>query len=259
MPDIAVIMRTPLTLVVLFLCTFILVEPRTLYAQGQMVDVGIRFWKPSPELVLSSGGVTVDFVQDFGLEEEWFREYRGSIGRRQKLRVNFVRFEYNAEAIIERTIVFQGQEFTVGAPVATDVKWDQWTFSYEWDFVSRPGGFLGLLTDLRYNKVVASLDSPALTSTATTDVSVPAPAFGFIGRGYIGDWASITGEFTGITLGFDAFDGETYDLDIYGTAHFGPHFGISGGYRALDIHYEVDDDIGDLKMKGPYFGAVVSF
>ena len=69
---------------------------------------------------------------------------------------------------------------------------------YEWDFVSRPGGFLGLLTDLRYNKVVASLDSPALSSTATTDVSVPAPAFGFIGRGYIGDWASITGEFTGI-------------------------------------------------------------
>ena len=93
MPDIAVIMRTRLTLVVLFLCTFLLAEPRTLYAQGQMVDVGIRFWKPSPELVLSSGGVTVDFVQDFGLEEEWFREYRDQIGRRQKLRVNFVRFE----------------------------------------------------------------------------------------------------------------------------------------------------------------------
>lgn len=252
-------MQTRLTLVVLFFCTFALAEPHTLYAQGTAADIGMRFWKPTPELMLSSGDVTVDFVQDFGLEEEWFREYRGTIGRRQKFRVNFVRFEYDAETIIERTIVFQGREFTIGVPVAANAKWDQWTLGYEWDFVSRPGGFLGLLTDFRYNKVVASLDSFLLSSAASTEVSAPAPAFGFIGRGYIGDWASITGEFTGITLGFDAFDGDTYDLDIYGTAHFGPHFGISGGYRALDIHYEVDEDVGDLKMKGPYVGAVVSF
>jgi len=143
-------MRNRLTIGVLSVCTLLLAGPQAVSAQGHMAELGVRYWKPSPELVLASGSLTrvglgdVDFVQDFGIEDTSFPEYRAVIGRKHKLRVSKVSFNYTADATVRRTLVFQGRTFTVGAPASTDVGWDIWTFGYEWDVVSRRGGFLGM-------------------------------------------------------------------------------------------------------------------
>ena len=50
-----------------------------------------------------------------------------------------------------------------------------------------------------------------------------------------------------------------YDFDLYGTVNFTDHFGAQGGYRSFDVFYNVDEDEGDLKLKGLYFGGVVRF
>ena len=91
-----------------------------------------------------------------------------------------------------------GPDVQRGVPATADIKWNLCKFGYEWDFVSRERGFFGLIADLKYNKVVASIDSPVLTSAATTDITAPVPTFGVIGRGYIAPNVSITGEFTGL-------------------------------------------------------------
>lgn len=246
-----------------------LAAPRPVAAQGHLLEVGLRYWKPSPELVLSTEGLmgvgigNVDFVQEFGIEDKSFPEFRASIGRSHKFRFSKVSFDYSAEAAIERTIVFQGRTFTVGAPATADIKWDLWTFGYEWDFISRDGGFLGFVTDLKYNKVVASIESPALASIAATDVTAPIPTIGLIGRAYLGSAGSITTEFTGLSLSRKnddtQFEGKFYDFDIYGTIHLGRHLGAQVGYRSVDVHYLVDGDLGDLKMKGPYVGGTLRF
>jgi len=49
------------------------------------------------------------------------------------------------------------------------------------------------------------------------------------------------------------------DFDIYGTINFGSHVGGQFGYRSVTGTYTLDDDEGDLKMKGPYFGGIVRF
>jgi hypothetical protein len=41
--------------------------------------------------------------------------------------------------------------------------------------------------------------------------------------------------------------------------NFNDHIGAQAGYRSLTVFYRVDEDEGDLKMKGLYFGAVVRF
>ncbi|NOT26032.1 MAG: hypothetical protein HOP16_08000 [Acidobacteria bacterium] len=254
----------------LLACALVIANPSTAAAQGQIVEAGLRYWKPSPEIVLSTGGLTalglgdVDFVNEFGFEDERFRELRATIGRGHKFRLRKVTFEYNEETTIQRTIVFQGRPLTVGTQATGDVKWDLWTFGYEWDFISRSGGFLGFVTDLKYNKVTASIESPMLTSAATTDVTAPVPTIGVIGRANLGTYGSITSEFTGLSLkrgtdSDDPFEGKFYDFDIYGTINLGRNAGIEVGYRSIDVHYLVDDDSGDLKMKGPYFGGVVKF
>lgn len=258
-------MPNRVTLAVGSLCALLLGVSSPASAQSQIVEVGLRFWSASPEIALSTNGLTgvglnnVDFVQEFGLEDTRFREFRASVGRGHKLRVSHVTFAYEASANIQRTIVFQGRTFTVGAPATTDVEWDLWTFGYEWDFLNNEGGFLGVVADLKYNRVKASIESPALTSAATTDVTAPVPTFGVVGRGYLGQAASVTAEFTGLSISRDTFEGKFYDFDVYGTVHLGKFLGVQGGYRSVDAHYLVDGDSGDLKMTGPYIGGVLRF
>ena len=55
------------------------------------------------------------------------------------------------------------------------------------------------------------------------------------------------------------FAGLFYDFDLYGTANFGRNVGAQIGYRSVTVDYAVDQDTGDLKMKGPYVGGVVRF
>jgi hypothetical protein len=50
-----------------------------------------------------------------------------------------------------------------------------------------------------------------------------------------------------------------WDFDLYGTVSAGRNFGVQGGYRSVVADYIVDEDTGDLKMKGLYFGALVRF
>ena len=51
----------------------------------------------------------------------------------------------------------------------------------------------------------------------------------------------------------------TVILKNHGTVSFGRHLGAQAGYRSVVVHYLTDEDLGDLKMKGPYFGGVVRF
>jgi hypothetical protein len=234
------------------------------YAQGHVGEVGVMLWKPSPELVLSTETLSgfsideVDFVQEFGIEDKWFPEYRATIGRSHKFRFAYVKFNYDEEATIQRTFTFQGRQFTIGAPATADIEWTLWKLGYEWDIVSREQGFFGVFTDLKINKVVASVDSPVLRSAATADVTAPIPTIGVIGRGYLSPQVAITGEFSGLKLTNDEFDVKFFDFDINGTIG-SRNAGVQIGYRSVIADYVVDEDLGDLKMKGMYFGGFVRF
>ncbi|MBI4886347.1 MAG: hypothetical protein HY824_04600 [Acidobacteria bacterium] len=234
-------------------------------AQDHVAELGVMLWKPSPELSLSSDAVAgssvnqVDFVQEFGIEEKWFPEFRAAIGRGHKFRVSHVKFSYDAEATIQRTFSFQGRTFSVGAPASTDINWDLWTVGYEWDFVSRPQGYFGVIADLKVNTIKASVDSPALRSTAATDTTAPVPTIGVAGRGYLSKMIAIGAEFSGLKVDRSDFNVKFFDFDINGMVAVTPNVGAQVGYRSVTATYVVDQDTGDLKMKGPYVGAFVRF
>jgi hypothetical protein len=169
-----------------------------------------------------------------------------------------VKFNYEADATIQRTFTFQGRTFTVGAPATTDIEWDLWKLGYEWDFVSTDQGFFGVFTDLKINQVTGLVDSPALRAAATTDVTAPVPTIGVIGRGYLSRSVSVTGEFSGLKWSNDDFDVKFFDFDIYGMIG-SPTGGAQIGYRSVVADYLVNEDAGDLKMQGMYFGGYLRF
>ena len=91
------------------------------------------------------------------------------------------------------------------------------------------------------------------------EASAPIPALGVAGRTYVHRNVSISGEFTAFKFAGDDLDVTFFDLDISATASLTRHFGIQGGYRAVTTDYLVDDDAGDLKLKGVYFGVLSRF
>jgi hypothetical protein len=233
------------------------------------IELGAMFWSPTPELAINTDALDVagvgevNFVQEFGIEKKRFTEYRVTLkpARKHKLRFQYIPISYDPGVVsLERTITFGGRTFTVGLPADAEVEWKMWRFGYEWDFISRTAGFLGVIAELKHNKVRALIESPIGTELA--EEAAPVPAIGIIGRGYLTEHVSITGEFTGFKM-LDSiteeFDGELWDLDIYATANLGRNVGVQGGYRSIDVEYIADEDLGRLKMKGVYFGGLIRF
>jgi hypothetical protein len=232
-----------------------------------VVELGLSAWRPAPDLVLSSGALAVsnidevDFVKEFGLEDASFPQFRAILGRNHKARVSYTKLTYEAETTLQRTITFQGRTFIVNTPASTDIEWNLWTFGYEWDFVSRPQGYFGIVADLKYNTIKALVDSPVLRTAAEADTSAPVPTLGIAGRAYAGSMVAISGEFTGLKVSAGEFDVRFTDFDINATIIPSRRAGIGAqvGYRSVLADYVVEDDTGDLKMQGPYFGVVVRF
>ena len=234
------------------------------------VEIGGYLWNPTPTILITSvslpgiPGTPIDFVEDLGVEKSTFRQLKVVLrpSRKHKLRFEYTPMKYEQETILRRTIVFNGQRYDVALPVDSEIKWNAMRFGYEFDFLYRDRGFLGLLLDLKYTDVQASLTSLGGLLSEFVSAKAPIPAIGVIGRVYPVPNVSITGEFSAFKLpeGIDEdYRGRYYDFDLYGTVNFTDNFGAQVGYRSLTVFYKVEEDEGDLKMKGLYFGGVVRF
>jgi hypothetical protein len=237
------------------------------------VEIGGLFWNPKPEVVISSEslgilGDEVDFVNTLGIEQTRFKQLKLALrpGKKHKLRFEYTPIEYTAQRTIDTSFVFNGQRYNVGLPVATELEWKAYRFGYEWDFLYMSRGFAGVLLDVKYTDVSASLTANVLGSSGTefARAQAPIPAIGFIGRGYVVPNISITGEFSFFklpekALSSDDYSARYYDFDLYGTVNFTDNFGAQLGYRSFDVFYKVEQDLGTLKLKGLYFGGVARF
>jgi hypothetical protein len=246
-------------------------------AENFHVEVGLMFWQPTPGIEIQTGGLSaagfpaVDFVREFDLADERFVEFRSvfKTGRKHKFRVSHITFKYNETAPITRDISFGGVTFPVTVPVTADLKWDLWRFGYEYDFVSGDRALIGFITELKQNHLTADLSAVGFNVSEGADVTAPIVNIGAILRVYPHRVFSITAEYTGFKVfGIvrtltdriaEDLEANVSDFDIYGTVNFGRHVGAQLGYRSLTSDYSIDEDEGDLKMKGMYFGGLVRF
>ena len=248
-------------------------RPTSERATGETYHVEVigAFWNPSPDIVISSEqfdiiGTDVDFVQTLGISDTKFKQLKVVLrpATKHKFRFEYTPITYDADKVITASFVFNGQLYQVGIPVTTNLKWKAYRFGYEWDILYKSRGFLGLLVDLKYTDIEATLSSSAVGAAQFTHAQAPIPAIGVVGRGYVVPNISITGEFSAFklperALTTDDYSGRFYDFDLYGTVNFNDHVGGQVGYRSWDVFYKVKKDTGSLTMTGPYFGIVGRF
>ena len=232
------------------------------------VEIGGYFWNPSPDIAISSEGLgqigtRIDFVKDLGIEQARFRQLKVVLrpGKKHKFRFEYTPVRYQStNGTLHADIVFNGIKYPVALPVSTEFKWNAYRFGYEWDMLYRDRGFLGLVLEAKYTDVQATLSN--VLDTEFTHAQAPIPAIGGIGRVYVAPNISITGEFTAFKLPDsinDSSRAKFYDFDLYGTVNFTDHVGAQVGYRSFNVLYKVDQDEGELQLKGMYFGGAVRF
>lgn len=244
-------------------------QPTREVAAGERyhAEVAYAWWSPEPELVIASEslgilGTDVDLVNDLGIEKKRLSELRIVLrpATKHKFRFAYLPIKYDAETILQREFVFNGQRYRVGLPVTTTAEIKNYRFGYEYDFAYFSGGYLGAFVEVKYDDVNVQLDSPI--GTEFSGQAAPIPTFGLAGRGYLTPNVSITGEFSYFnypdTLS-EGDDGRYLDFDFYGTANFTNNVGAQLGYRTIDVFYRSGLDRGDLTFKGWYFGGVVRF
>jgi hypothetical protein len=234
------------------------------------VEATIGLWNPTSDIAVSSeslgiAGTTIDAKQDLGLTDHRFPEFHLVLRpfKKHKLRLQYIPIKYNQDATLARTIVFNGQKYSVAQDVASTLDWKAWRFGYEYDFVSNDRGYLGFLLDVKYTDVNVTLTSP-LTSEYT-QARAPIPAIGGAARVYVRPKVSISGELSAFTVRWlphsitKDYTGHYVDFDVYGTINLTNNAGMEIGYRSLDVGYLVPPDSGTFKLKGLWFGTSLRF
>lgn len=242
-------------------------QPDPATGEKYHVEVAFGLWNPTPEIIFSSEqfgipGSDISLQEDLDAAKKTFRDFRLVLrpARKHKFRAEYVPIKYEVDTVLRRSIIFNGNLYQVGLPVQGALKWDAWRFGYEYDFIYRDRGFIGIIAEAKYTHVSADLASPLVSEFA--EARAPIPALGLVGRGYLLPNLAITGEFTGFRLPESDsrdYSGRYYDFDVYATLNFTNNFGVTGGYRRLTLGYQVDNDFGDFRMKGLYVMGVARF
>ena len=231
------------------------------------VEFGFNSWNPEPNIVIESeslgiAGTNINVKADLGVERT--RTYELNLvlrpAKKHKFRFNYIPQNYEADTTLTGEIIFNGIRYPVSTKVGTLLKWNTYRFGYEWDFVSRSWGFVGVILEAKYTDVNFELSSPI--GTEFVRAKAPIPALGGIGRANIGRYVSVTGEFTGFKLPdsvSEDYRAHYYEWDIYGTVNFTNNLGARVGFRSHDLSYEAKSDSGSAQLRGPYVGGVVRF
>jgi hypothetical protein len=231
------------------------------------VEAALDFWRPGPSIEIASeslgiAGTVINAEEDLGVESSMFTDLKFVLRPTEKFkfRIGYTPIKYDAESVLTRRIVFNGQAYRVGLPVNSQLEWNAWRFGIEYDALYTSRGFAGFIVEAKYTDIEVALQTPVgQPPDQFTHVRAPIPTIGGIGRVYVTDNVAITGELTGLRLTIDEDEGRYFDFDLNGVYNVNDNFGVRFGFRRLSVEYLVDTDQGDLKLSGVYFGAAARF
>ncbi|HEY8536927.1 MAG TPA: hypothetical protein VIL25_10775, partial [Vicinamibacterales bacterium] len=229
------------------------------------VEAQIHLWRPSIDAIVSSDsrdivGTDIDIRADLGFENKGLQEFRFVFrpARKHKFRLAYAPISFSGDTTLRRDVVFNGVTYRVGLPLQSEFEWDTWRVGYEYDFLYRDRGHLGFILETRFTTAMLDLRSPVASEFSR--VRAPIPAVGLGGKVYPRRNLAVGGEFTFLKVPeISGHEGTLFDFDLSGTYNFTNNFGVSGGFRTVDLSYIAERESGDLQLRGLYFAAVARF
>jgi hypothetical protein len=213
--------------------------------------------------VIESGiGTRIDFKDDLGLRNENFPDVRFTwyTGPKSKLRLAYTQVAYSGKKNIERTIEFDGETYTVGTRVITDLDVYYLRLGWAWQFINIANGKVkfGTLLEAKGFLVDISLDAPNLIPPVKESEEFVGglPTVGFAldinPHKIVNIFAEVSGMYAGEYGYF--LDGEA-GVKIIPIKNLS----VLGGYRIFYLKAEDDPDFAKLQISGPFVGATLRF
>ena len=223
-------------------------------AEHFRVELTLSGWATSVEGDVQAGGLPVDLESDLALEDRWtfFGRLVLKPARRHRVIIEGAPYRFEGRNTLQRTIVYAGRTYTISEDVASSAELTYVFGGYQYDFLSRPTGHLGIQGGVAYVDAVGEISSITRAITGRHQERFPIPLAGIEGRGFIVPGrVSISGEIRGMTLGpFGRF--------IQGGVDAGVTLGpvtFMAGYKVLDsdVHEEEGGSGVRPRISGPVF------
>ncbi|MFQ5587088.1 MAG: hypothetical protein ACE5GF_09775 [Thermodesulfobacteriota bacterium] len=209
-----------------------------------------RYWFPTLDAEVKSGllGTELNLVDDLG-EGRVTLELGGS-----KLRYAFTPLSWDGDETITQSISFGGQTYSASSQITSSLDVDYHRLGYEYDFIDFLNNKLGVIFDIKYFDVVASLKTVGIDESEA--FKAPIPTIGVVAQVGLPFLFSVGGEVTGITLGDT---GHLVDGEAAVNFKPVPLVTLSGGYRVFKVKYEDDDNHVIIDLNGPFIQLRASF
>ena len=241
--------------------------PCLAFAQkGPTIELEGRYWitdlKGKIKVSEADFGERIDFKRDLGIKDENFPDVRLTwyTGPKSKIRVAYTQADFEGDENLNRTVEFEGQTYTAGTRVETDVKVKYLRLGWAWQFIDIGEGVvkLGTLVEGKGFWVKASLEAPDLGPPVKESEKF---LFGLPTIGIALDvnphkMVNIFAEASGLAAGNYGY---VYDAEVGVKLIPVKFLSIIGGYRIFDIKAKHSHDHARLMVHGPFAGATLRF
>ncbi len=230
------------------------------------IEAGVRanYWFPDLSAKIQTftpppAGTKFDAKDDLGVKDENFPSGEAFVRLgRYHIRAGYTPVSFDGNKTLTRQIEFNGRLYDVGENVVSGLDLKMLDADVQVDLL-RPdvvaASFnLGVIVKVKY--VDGSVELASAGTAETRDFKAPIPMVGLAaGVGVLKNALRADARVTGI-----AYSGNhLYEGDVFASVVPFPFFRIQGGYRFIDLKVDDDDIVAELKLKGPYVGAQVSF
>jgi len=226
---------------------------------------------PTGTIQGSADNGTVDVQKDLGFNS--YSTFGGKADWKftRKNHLYFVAsiFDQTRQRTLTRTFTFQGQSFTAGLAISSELKSQIYAVGYQYDIIRRKRGHLGLGIQADIFDSTGTINAAAQAGNANVAASakgsflVPLPVAGPQYRLYLTDSPKvfIEGDIYGMYFfGYGNFISSSNSVGVTITRHFSALAGYALGSRLVVNDDSSSKRIGvNLTQKGPTAGVQVSF
>ena len=219
------------------------------------IEVTLSWWPVHTAGTIRAGGTPVDFQSDLGVNQNaptFSGKLDLKLGNRNRVRMEGTPFRLDGTRSLPQSITYQGRTFAINDRVTSTADLNYFYAGYQFDFIARPGGHLGLEAGGAYLNATGSITSQVAGVTASRSETVGMPLAGIAFRTFPlhGRFdLEINGEIKGMNFG-------AYGHYVQASANIGAgvkHVLLEAGYRIVnaDIHQTNGLNAVTPEFRGP--------
>ena len=233
-------------------------------AQGGVLGMLIPklyYWDAELSGVLTDGfsGDLIDVQADLGvdvMEGTLMPELQMVLGG-IVVRFNGFEFEFLGDAILQRTINFGGQTFTVTEQVLTELDLQNYRVTAGFRLLNTPWLAVALQGGVAYYELEATITS-TLAGTVSESVQAPVPVVGVLAQAKFGMFI-FSGEVSGISFSIEGVALDYLEINVSAGVILFRILSVQVGWRQIAFDIEDSNLALDATLEGFYFGGAIHF